>query len=93
MLCLDTVGNKGEEPTASQIIAAGLVNIVENSAEAIFELGEEIMLEKKYTGRNIISLDSYRDKGHNNIIFKPEKNDKMTVTLTFDDKDGDDDGR
>ena len=47
MLCLDTVGNKGEEPTASQIIAAGVVNIVENSAEAIFELGEEIMLEKK----------------------------------------------
>lgn len=89
MFCLDKTNNEDGPATICQVIAKGLVHILQNNAEEIHSLGEKLLEEEEYSKNNIISLDSYRNNDYAQNLFKEKDDDYLTVTMTLEDDDDD----
>ena len=89
MFCLDKTNNEDGPATICQVIAKGLVHILQNNAEEIHSLGEKRLGEEGYSTNSIISLASYRDNDYAQNLFKEKDDDYLTVTMTLEDDDDD----
>ncbi len=91
MYCLDKTNNEDGPASICQVLAKGLVSILQNNANDIYSLGEQLLEEEEYEKSNIVSLDSYRRKEYGEKIFrKTDDDDHMTITVTLEDDEGDD---
>lgn len=89
MFCLDKTNNDDGPANMCQVLAKGLVHILQNSAEEVYSLGEKLLEEEEYSESNIISLDSYRNQEHTLDLFTEKDREHLTVTVTLEDEDDD----
>lgn len=89
MFCLDKTNNDDGPANMCQVLAKGLVHILQNSAEEVYNLGQKLLEEDEYSESNIISLDSYRNNDYAKNVFKEKDREHLTVTVTLEDEDDD----
>lgn len=89
MFCLDKTNNDDGPANMCQVLAKGLVHILQNSAEEVYSLGQKLLEEDEYSESNIISLDSYRNNDYAQNVFKEKDREHLTVTVTLEDEDDD----
>tara|TARA_R100000234_G_scaffold57654_1_gene34861 strand:+ start:378 stop:782 length:405 start_codon:yes stop_codon:yes gene_type:complete len=89
MFCLDKTNNDDGPANMCQVLAKGLVHILQNSAEEVYSLGQKLIEEDEYSESNIISLDSYRNNDYAQNVFKEKDREHLTVTVTLEDEDDD----
>jgi len=99
MLCLDTTkNNKDGTSSVCQTLAKGLVHLISESSNDIFDLGQAVLdhespnketnvvtFDGLFVEDNVVSLDNYRkDKHTKQTITNPETG-AVTVTFSFND--------
>ena len=98
MLCLDTTKNtKDGTSSVCQTLAKGLVHLISDSSNDIFDLGQEALDHEAhketnvvpfnglFVEDNVVSLDNYREEKHTKQTITNPETGAVTVTFSFDD--------
>tara|TARA_R100000306_G_C4336484_1_gene123019 strand:+ start:427 stop:804 length:378 start_codon:yes stop_codon:yes gene_type:complete len=74
MFCLDTTtNNKDGSANICQIMGRSLVDMISNSSDAMYEMGQDLLKEDDEKDSNIISISSHKNFKHKKRVEEDEE--------------------